>query len=375
MPITKPRTQSNSSPGPATAGELLALADRALTTRLPAGWSLETESEPTFGSGPRPDAVIAITAPDGTSAALLVDVKQRLDSVRGTRAAAEKLDDHLREALDRGMDAYGVLIAPYLSPASRELLIDRGIGFVDATGNVRVACDRPALFIESHGASRDPQPQPSSLQSLKGSAAGAAVRALVDFVPPYGIRALAERARISAATLSRVVALLERDGLVERKPRGPVERLDWEAAIRRWTADYGVTETNRYAGYLEPRGLDALAGKLRDTERRYAVTGSMGLPDDVSIAPARLAMVYTPDVVGLASTLDLRPTDGGTNVLLLEPFDDVVFARTSQQQGFVAVAYSQLAADLLTGPGRAPAEGDELLTWMKDDEDAWRTRP
>ena len=373
--MVEPRNQSDLSPGPTTAGGLLTLVNRALTTRLPAGWSLESGAKTTYGSGSRPDAVVTMTAPDGTSAALLVEVKQRLDSVRGTRLAAERLENHLREARDRGMDACGVLVASYVSPASRKLLIERGIGFVDATGNVRVACDSPALFVDGEGASRDPMPRPSRLQSLKGSAAGAAVRALVDFVPPYGIRELAERVTVSAATLSRVVELLERDGLVERKTRGPVERLDWEGAIRRWTADYGVTETNRYAGYLEPRGMDALAGKLRGTEHSYALTGSMGLPDDVSIAPARLAMVYTPDVVELASALDLRPTDGGTNVLLLEPFDDVVFARTSQQRGVVTVACSQLAADLLTGPGRAPAEGDELLMWMKDDEDAWRTRP
>lgn len=359
---------------PATESDLLSLVTQALMSRLPQGWSIETEKELDIEVGLRPDLVLSVSTPDGTSSRLVMELKRSLDASRA-RSAADQLERYLQAFRDRDVDVYGVLVSSYLSPNARKLLIDRGLGFIDATGNVRVVCDKPALFIESSGANRDPWHRSSGLRSLKGPAAGAAVRALVDFVPPYGIRELAERAGVSAPTLSRVVELLEREALVEREPRRPVERLDWEGTIRRWTADYGVAETNQIAAYLEPRGLPALANKLRTLERRYALTGSMALPDEVSVAPARLAMIYTRDVTGLASELDLRPTDTGTNVLLLEPFDDVVFARTAERQGLIAVACSQLAADLLTGPGRAPTEGEELLAWMKDNEDAWRTRP
>ncbi|GIU91865.1 MAG: hypothetical protein KatS3mg011_0771 [Acidimicrobiia bacterium] len=373
MPISKPPATPSSLP--TTNSEFLALVDRVLTSRLPEGWSLQTAVHPTIVGDLRPDAVVTVGAPDGIRSRLVVEVKRHLDSMRTIRSAADRLERCLQAWRDRDVDACGVLVSSYLSPNARKFLIDRGLGFIDATGNVRVVCTKPALFIESSGANRDPWRRSSGLRSLKGPAAGAAVRALVDFVPPYGIRELAEKAGVSAPTLSRVVELLEREGLVDRKPRGPVEQLDWEGTIRRWTADYGVTETNRVVTYLEPRGLPALTSKLRTLERRYALTGSMALPDELSVAPARLAMIYTRDVTGLASELDLRPTEMGANVLVLEPFDDVVFARTSQRRGLVGVAPSQLAADLLTGPGRAPTEAEELLAWMKDNEDAWRTRP
>ncbi len=35
-------------------------------------------------------------------------------------------------------------------------------------------------------------------------------------------------------------------------------------------------------------------------------------------------------------------------------------------------ALSQVAVDLLTGPGRNPAEGQALLDWMETDERTWR---
>ena len=69
-----------------------------------------------------------------------------------------------------------------------------------------------------------------------------------------------------------------------------------------------------------------------------------------------------------------READAGTNVFLLEPFDSVVFERAATRDGLRCVAPSQLAVDLLTGPGREPTQGEELLRWMEDNEAVWRGR-
>ena len=58
--------------------------------------------------------------------------------------------------------------------------------------------------------------------------------------------------------------------------------------------------------------------------------------------------------------------------MLAEPFDPVVFERTTTRGRLRLVAETQLAADLLTGPGREPSEGDELLSWMRANDKAWR---
>jgi len=59
-------------------------------------------------------------------------------------------------------------------------------------------------------------------------------------------------------------------------------------------------------------------------------------------------------------------------VIVLEAFDPVVFERTSRRQGMACVAFSQIAADLMTSSGRGPAEGEELIRWMKENESEWR---
>jgi len=70
--------------------------------------------------------------------------------------------------------------------------------------------------------------------------------------------------------------------------------------------------------------------------------------------------------------LGLRPAESGANVLLVEPGDDYVFEGSEEKQGLLYAAPSQVAADLLTSPGRGPAEGEALLEWMKGNEEAWR---
>ena len=70
--------------------------------------------------------------------------------------------------------------------------------------------------------------------------------------------------------------------------------------------------------------------------------------------------------------LGLIPADQGANVAILQPFDPVVWDRTSGANGITYVAPSQAAVDCLTGNGRMPAEGDALVQWMADNERQWR---
>jgi hypothetical protein len=75
-------------------------------------------------------------------------------------------------------------------------------------------------------------------------------------------------------------------------------------------------------------------------------------------------MVYLDDPDEAANALNLTATDAGANVMLLAPFDDIVFERTRTEESVTYVAPSQAAVDLLTSPGRSPQEGEAVLEWM-----------
>lgn len=338
-------------------------AFRLVRRRLPLGW---TVSEPTLE--PRPgvvDAEVEIVAPDRRAGTIAVEARAHLDP-KGARA----LVDMTREA--RAHTPL-VVVARYLSEATRERLQEADVGYVDLTGNIRIALSRPGLFIEALGGTVDPDREERPARSLRGAKAGRVVRALVDRRIAPGVRELAALTRIDAGYVSRVLALLDTEALITRVGRGKIESVDWPALLRRWARDAPLESRGTTHTFLEPRGLPALLGKLAKSDERYAVTGSLAATLVAPLAAPRLATVWLRDAVEAAARLGLRPAEAGANVLVVEPSDGAAFDGAAQRDGVWYAALSQVAADLLTSAGRGPAEGEELITWMRENEGAWRT--
>jgi hypothetical protein len=184
---------------------------------------------------------------------------------------------------------------------------------------------------------------------------------------------LIERSGVSTGAAYRVVDFLERQALVERGKRGPITAVDWRSMLERWAEDYEPQLEQPTVRLLAPRGLGEVKEALALLERpSYVLTGSLASGYFESYAQARSASIYTDDSGGLAKQIELRPVETGANVLLLQPSDDVVFARAKTFDGVRIAAPSQIAVDLLNGPGRAPAEAEALLDWMTKNESSWR---
>jgi hypothetical protein len=196
---------------------------------------------------------------------------------------------------------------------------------------------------------------------------------LVDFAPPMTVPELVRRSGASTGATYRVVEFLEQETLVDRDPRGPITNVEWRRLLERWSEDYGFQRSNKIGTYLYPRGLPALLDALRgSSELRYALTGSFAAHRLAPYAPERVAMIYVDNPEQVAEQLKLRPVDSGANVLLAAGEYDVVFDRAIEEDGLKYAAPSQTAVDLLTGPGRSPAEGQALIDWMEKHEPAWR---
>ena len=271
-----------------------------------------------------------------------------------------------------GEEAVPIIGAAYLSPRTRDTLVGYGVGYIDTTGNVKLDVPSPGLFISADGADHDPWPAKYPLASLRGRGAAVALRAIVDNSPPFGIRQLAETTAASAPTLSRVIELLDREGITTREPRGRVFEVDWQAAVRRWAEDYGQLTSNQPSMLLDPRGLRSTERRLANASFKYAATGAFAAQRFNPIAGARTATLFVEDPCEAAHELGLREVDYGANVVLLEPLDPIVFEGATTRNDLRCVSPSQLAVDLLTGPGREPSQGEALFEWMASNEHAWR---
>jgi len=323
---------------------------------LPDAWKLNVVGRSDTGGS------IRLAAPDDTAAVITVMVRSRL----AAREAAALLES----------GGPKIIAAPWLSPRTRELLEDGGFNYIDQTGNASIKINRPGLVVRAQGALRDPSPPPRTRPSLRGPRAWALMRTLVEVQPPYGVTELSRVLGMDPGYVSRLLTTLSEELLITRKPRSPVERVEWESLLRQIAVDYTLYKSNETTSWIAGAGperfLQDLAA-IEDTE--WAVTGSFAAKRLVSVAPAAVAVVYTEDPERLAEVARLRQVRAGGNVRLARPYDPIVFERTWTRSHLVYASIPQVAVDCLTGPGRMPAEGESLLVWMRTRPYDWGASP
>jgi hypothetical protein len=347
-----------------------------LAQRLPAGWSAsrsERMVEGGAGSGSRVlDAAIDLKASNGTWTTLAVEAR-RAFSPRDAQLLLSGVARSLR-ALAGHIPV--LVVAPWLSERTQQLLAAEEINYLDLTGNASIRLDNPALYVRSAGAQRNPEPAARAPARVRGAKAGRVVRLLADVRPPYGVLEIGAATGLTQGYVSRLVDALDREALVERERRGPVLAVDGASLLRRWAQSYDVFKSNTTATFLAPEGaaaaLDRIA-RLRGAGR-VAVTGSFAAVRHAPVAAPALLAAYCEDPQRVAAELGLLPADVGANVVLLRPFDEVVWSRAERAGDVTYAAVSQVAVDCLTGNGRMPAEGEALLDWMTANEERWRAR-
>jgi len=314
-------------------------------------------------AGPADESTLKILGPRGKAGFVVVQTRDRLEP---------KDVDSLAARVRRGGQVPVIIATPFLSARTRERLKASGIGYADLTGNIRLIIPEPGVFIETSGAAQNPFATSRERKSLRGAKAGRLIRALCDIRPPMGVRQLAKEAGIDAGYASRLIDFLDREALITREKRGAVIRSDWAALIRRWSQAYSPFEKARVTWYLAARGMAQVLERLKNLSTRYAVSGSWAAAQLAPVSPTRLILCYGDDPEALARALDVRVAEAGANVALAAPFDPVVYERTSQKDGIIITAASQIGADLLSSPGRGPIEAEALMNWMQDNENAWR---
>lgn len=352
-----------------TENEMLEAAIAWLRGRLPANWEIGPASRqmPAPGGG-TVDAVIYLKGSNGTYATIAVEAKKGF----GPRSVDQLLGSLGRTLRSLAGNVSILVVAPWLSDRTRERLRDEGLNYLDLTGNSLLRLENPTVFIETHGARKDPSPLPRGKARVQGPKAGRLVRTLVDVRPPYGVRELATATELTPGYVSRLLDTLDDEALIQRSARGGVAFVDIRGLIRRWAESYDVFRANETVTYLAAPGGSQTLQRLASTRQRTAVTGSFAAVRLAAVAGPALLTIYCDDPAGIADELELIPTDEGANVAVLRPFDPVVWERSSVEDGVTFAAPSQVAIDCLTGNGRMPAEGEALLQWMAEKEDAWR---
>jgi hypothetical protein len=348
--------------------EVLEAAVDALTRRLPPNWAVDKQE-----SAGDPGAYdLIIKWPGNQQTLLLVEVKTTVSP----RDVEVLMDSPWARRWRRQAGNQPILlIAPYIGPRVRELLITENISYLDLTGNIRISVEYPGVFIEMQGTNQDPRSS-KPRAALRGAKAGAVVRVLVEAVPPYTGAQIARASNVDEGYLSRILETLVDEGLIDRERSGPVTRVNWPALLRRRSQALDLFRSTGTYRYVAREGATALLDRLRTrpaSDRRLTtVTGSFAAATLAPVPAPTLLVLYTMDPRELGSELELLPAEAGADTILIRPDNDVVFKRAKPDGGIAWAAPSQVAIDCLAGTGRMPSEGEALIAWMREDEDRWR---
>lgn len=325
-----------------------------LREALPDGWTTNVTRRASAGGG------IRISSPSGACA----DVDVRL----------------VKDAAPRSFSALALgnvptlVAAEWIGDRAQQMLRERGLSFLDSTGNAEIQLSQPGLFVRTQGAKRNPSPSPTKGPKLRGPKAWALLRTLAEVPPSLGVRELAQAVDVDAGYVSRVLRVLEDELLVTRTLRGPVTEVEWEGVLRRASSTYAVFDANVSTTWVATSGperlLDDLVGKRAGM---WAVTGSFAAARIAPVTAPEQAVIFTDDVDRLTRAGRLLAAPRGANVVLLEPYDPIVFDRTVTSRGIRYSSTAQVALDCMRGNARMPAEGEALLAWMRRNEARWRT--
>src|SRR5438270_111466 len=125
---------------------------------LPAGWTAQRAERQIVGphsqAPTRVDAVVDLRG-SNANATFAVEAKRSFEP-RDVERLLPGLSRTLRSLAG---NVPLLVVAPWLSARTQELLRSEGINYIDLTGNAWIRLDYPAVFVRNVGATRNPEPR------------------------------------------------------------------------------------------------------------------------------------------------------------------------------------------------------------------------
>ena len=328
--------------------------------------------------GIEPEAVSGDWEPD-LIARLLVDGRQHMliceyksnGQPRYARSALLELRNYVAQ---RAPQATPIFIAPYLSPAVRQLCVEKDVGYLDLEGNARIAFG--GVFIERMVADK-PAAEQRELKSLFRPKSAQVLRAMLR--EPDRAWRVTELSAISGVSLGHVSNV--RTGLIDREwARASDDGLvlsEPDALLDAWRDSYTAPPGERLRFYTPLHGSafeDAARGALRaESGPGRAVFASFSAAQWLAPYGRTGTHYFFADEAGLQklqAALKLAPASKGENVASTVSKDLGLLADTIEPApGAVCTSPIQTYLDLSIAGERGAEAAEHLrqerLSWPK----------
>lgn len=278
--------------------------------------------------------------PDGTADFTIADESHRLviecKSSGQPRHVRDAIGQLQRELTRSTTLTRGLFVAPFISPASREMLADSAMGWLDFAGNARILF--PRFHLEVSKADRDPFATKREQRSLFFPKSARLLKVLLHEPHQFWkVTDLAARAGVSAGQVSNVRrALIDREWALAETGEG-FRLVKPEALLDSWRDDGLHAPSVALRGYTLKHGrvLDAaIESVFSDTSLRgdsHVLLASHSVARRAAPYARVAGEFFYASAVGielLKRQLDIKPTEQGENVTIFRPSDDGLWQET-----------------------------------------------
>ncbi|MCX6378897.1 MAG: type IV toxin-antitoxin system AbiEi family antitoxin [Armatimonadetes bacterium] len=263
-------------------------------------------------------------------------------------------------------EAYGVFVAPYLSPAAVDICRNERIGCLDFAGNVLLTFDH--VYIERTG-KLNPFAVKRDLQTLYAPRAERVLRTLLNSPrTEWQVQRLAKEAKVSLGLASNVKKLLDQREWLRKATSGSGFTLVApEELLQEWVENWRPKRNQIQAFYSLKSVSDNEYGLGQVCRQQGASCALTGLSGAARYAPyvryQKMSAYVVGDVRGIVAHLGWKPVSSGANIHLITPYDEGVFYASEERGGVQTVSSVQVYLDMQQEKGR----GEEAAAYLLEE--------
>ncbi len=278
---------------------------------------------------------------------------------RLVRVAVEQLKKYLQGS----KDAYGIIVAPYLSDAGRQICRDAGIGCADLAGNAYLSFQ--SIYIDKSGVP-NPFLSTRAAKSVFSPKSSRILRVLL--AKPsrkWYVEEISKEAGISIGLASRIKqALLAEEWIREENKRFSL--VNPEDVLKQWSENHTYTKSQAFSFYSSLSEEELEEAVNRECNKRKLRYGLALFSGARKVAPfvrfPRFFAYVDGNIDAIAKTLEFKKVETGANVTLLVPYDDKgVFYGLRKIGGVDVVSDIQLYLDLKSYGGRGEEAAEAVF--------------
>ncbi len=317
--------------------------------------SLTIESIAEMADMNGPDYRVSVQG-EGFNQIIYLEMKV-LGTPKSTRDAINLL---LRRIQNEPM-AYGIFIAPYVSPVSAGICRDAGIGYVDLSGNCSIAFRQVFISREKMG---NRYPLKTMLSSIYSPKSERILRVLLTYpFQSWKVIDLAGAAQVSPGMITHVSKILIEEEWMVKTPRG-ISLTNPEHLLADWTNNYTIKRNILYS-YYSLKSLSDMETEIAKTCESmnipYALTGFSACNRLAPMVKGQRIMIYVSQLIEkVADSVGLKSVESGVNVVLVQPYDEGVYWNAKLTGDLQIANPIQVYIDLKRYPGRGEEAADFL---------------